>query len=76
MSRVGYAYELSPASATTSSVYVDADRHIFGVGVGVAWTRRAMGLHLDGFSQLHHLARATRTGGDVSVFGITLGIDL
>jgi long-chain fatty acid transport protein len=74
--RAGYSYELSPADAHTTSAYVDADRHIVGLGAGLGWTRGRAGLHLDLVGQWQHLARAVRTGGDFGVFGATLGIDL
>jgi long-subunit fatty acid transport protein len=74
--RVGYAYELSPADAATASSYVDADRHLLGVGAGLGWTRGRAGLHLDLGGQWQHLSRATRAMGDLGVFTATLGIDL
>jgi long-chain fatty acid transport protein len=73
--RAGYAFEHSPADPTTTSVYVDADRHVVGVGAGLSWVRGRVGLHLDAFGQWQHLARATRATGDLGVFGATLGID-
>lgn len=74
--RLGYAYELSPADAATSASYVDADRHVLGLGGELSWVRGRVGLHLDVFGQWQHLARALRASGDLGVFGLTIGVDL
>jgi long-chain fatty acid transport protein len=74
--RLGYAFELSPADARTSSAYVDADRHVLGAGGGLSWRRGRAGLHLELIGQWQHLARASRASGDLGVFGATLGVDL
>lgn len=74
--RHGYSYEHSPADPNTGSVYVDADRHVLGLGAGLTWERGRSGLHLDAFGQWQRLSRAARASGDIGVFGVTMGIDL
>jgi long-chain fatty acid transport protein len=74
--RLGYAFELSPADPHTSSAYIDADRHIIGLGGGLSWVRGRAGLHLDVVGQWQHLARAVRASGDLGFFGATIGVDL
>jgi long-chain fatty acid transport protein len=74
--RLGYAFELSPADAHTTSAYVDADRHVLGAGGRLSWRRGRAGLHVEVIGQWQHLMRAARASGDLGVFGATLGVDL
>lgn len=83
--RLGYAFEPSPVPPQTGfHNYVDNDRHILGVGLGLAW--RSLRLDLGG--QWHHLVLATehkvpggdvetyKHAGDILAWGLELGVHL
>jgi long-subunit fatty acid transport protein len=80
--RVGYAREGSPAPPQTGfHGYVDNDRHIVGLGLGLAWET----LRLDLGGQWHHLSprdfervdgTRRRHDGEIFAWGAELGVHL
>ncbi|HEY7957260.1 MAG TPA: hypothetical protein VII38_18265 [Polyangia bacterium] len=74
--RLGYFFEWSPAPQGPTRALLDADRHVVTAGGGLTWMGRAFSFQLDVFGQWHHLADSPRVGGDLGVFGATVGVDL
>ena len=74
--RLGYFFEWSPAPDGPMRALLDADRHVVTAGGGLTWMGRTFSFQLDLFGQWHHLAESSRLGGDLGVFGATVGVDL
>jgi long-chain fatty acid transport protein len=72
--RAGYFYEPTPAPSN-AMVLIDADRHALTLGGALEWHGPMFSLALDLFGQLH-LLDGEHAGGQIGVFGATLGIDL
>jgi long-chain fatty acid transport protein len=77
--RGGYSYVMSPApdSISTGQAFLDNDRHVLSLGLGVV----AAPLHVDAWAQAHLLpSRQQRpdlvTSGNILVGGVVLGVDL
>jgi long-subunit fatty acid transport protein len=66
--RAGYAFLWSPAPEMTGrQSLLDNHRHLFAAGVGLAWPRGALPVHLDAWVQLHQL-QPRRHEKDVGLF--------
>jgi long-chain fatty acid transport protein len=66
--RAGYAFLWSPAPEMTGrQSLLDNHRHLAAAGVGLAWPRRALPLHLDAWVQLHQL-QPRRHAKDAGLF--------
>jgi hypothetical protein len=74
--RLGYFFEWSPAPDGADRVLLDADRHVLTAGGGVRFSSPIFSFRVDGFAQWHHLTGSSRVGGDLGVFGGTVGVDL
>lgn len=85
--RGGYFYVMTPAPEMTGQqAFLDNDRHVLSVGLGLATPRSSVPLHVDAWFQLHFLAPRTHdrpgdepdveTSGAIYVGGLVVGVDL